>query len=83
MELDESDICFYEFTRFWEKEQTIKTLEFREISFNRMLLNCRDIKYFWYPTQGKTIGNFFITEYIHGAVWRSVFKLSIIKENNL
>ena len=83
MESDGSDICFYEFTRFWEKEQIIKTLEFKEISFERMLLNCRDIKYFWYPTQGKTIDNFFVTEYIHGSVCRSVFKLSILKENNL
>lgn len=80
---EKSDICFYEFTRFWERKDGIKTLEYREESFKKLQLNCQDIKYFWYPTQGKTVNNYFITSYIHGAIWRSVFKMTLLKENNL
>lgn len=84
LEKENSDIVFYEFTRFWEKEgQIIKTLQFKENNLSKITLNIKDYKYFWYPTNGLTIDDTFVTDYVHGAVWRSIFKIEIIRQNNI
>lgn len=77
---EKSDIVFSRFVRFWENGKKCYTVE---NNMEKLVENHNDIKYFLYSTPGKTAGEYLYTDDIHGAIWRSVYKSEIIKENNI
>ncbi len=75
-----NDCSFCAFTRFFLSGKKLTT---HETSFEALMAEPHDIKYFFYSTPSRTEGDTLITADIHGSCWRSVFKASIIRENNI
>jgi len=80
LEEENSDICFCEFVRFWTDGHKQYT---HEKSFEKLVRNPHDITYFLYSTPAETKDEHLYTNDIHGAVWRSVFKKTILNGNNI
>lgn len=80
MENENSDIVFCEFVRFWPNGKIQYTIE---NSFDMILANPQDIKYFLYSTESITKGNTLYTNDIHGSVCRSVFLARIIQKESI
>lgn len=80
LESDQSDIVFCEFVRFWadgHKQYTV------EESFSDLLKNPHDIRSFLYSTESCVKGDVLYTKDIHGSSCRSVFKRSVLCDNNI
>lgn len=80
LEKENSDITFCGFVRFWPNEKKQYTVE---NNLEKLAKNPHDIKYFLYSSQSEVKGDTLYTPDIHGAIWRSVYKADIIKNNQI
>ena len=79
LEYEKTDIVFAGFTRFWgeKKREVIEDLLYK------LKDNPQDIRYFFEARDGEITEDKIIAHDIHGAVWRSIFKKSIIDKNDI
>ncbi len=80
IEANNTDAEFCAFTRFFKNG---KTLTHIEPSFAKLEKDPRDIRSFLFSTAAVTEGDKLVTDDIHGACWRSVYRKSIILNNGL
>lgn len=80
LEQEASDIVFCEFVRFWPNGKVQYTVE---ESFDALCKNTQDIRYFLQSTTSYVDRDTLHTKDIHGCVWRSVFRKSLIQNHNI